>query len=85
MKNLRKPSIVIRLAVCVLAAFSTGSAFSSNPWIESHVSTTYGYVLGRGEAAGRSLAAARPARSDDSKAKAPRRAAAPNPRLASGS
>ena len=85
MKDFLKASIVIRLAACVLPAFSMGSAFASNPWIESHMSATYGYVLGKGEAAGRSLAAATPARSDDSKAKAPRKAAAPNSRPASGS
>jgi hypothetical protein len=42
-------------AACLTAVVTP--AVASNPWIESHVAASYGYVLGKGEAAGRSLAA----------------------------
>jgi mono/diheme cytochrome c family protein len=59
-KDLRRTSVkmFLRLAgtACVLAAALYAPAtLAYQNWIESHVATTYGYVLGKGEAAGRTV------------------------------
>ena len=79
MKDLRKTSTPMCLAraACALAVFCAGPALASNPWIESHVSASYGYVLGKGEAAGRGLTVASSSKSGDPKVRAPRKAAVP--------
>lgn len=89
MKDSRKTSTVIlrRLVQSGCFALVATPALASNPWIESHVSATYGYVLGKSEVAGRSLAAASPAKADDPKTRTPKKAsspATPNTRPASG-
>lgn len=83
MKILRK----LVQAGCIAAAVST-PAFASNPWIESHLSATYGYVIGQGQVAGRTLAAAVPEKAGDPKVQAQRKTgaqASPAARAARGS
>jgi len=76
MKDPRRVGVLrwIALAGCVTAlAASAQPASASSPWIESHLAASYGYVLSKGEAAGRGLAAAS-SRSEDLKARASRKA-----------
>ena len=64
---------VARVGCIAAIAAAAQPASASNPWIETHVAASYGYVLGKGEAAGRGLAVTS-SRSDDPKAKAARKA-----------
>ncbi|HTQ76364.1 MAG TPA: hypothetical protein VMI74_18950 [Burkholderiales bacterium] len=64
---------VARAGCATALAASTQPASASSPWIESHLAASYGYVLSKGEAAGRGLAAAS-SRSEDPKAGASRKA-----------
>jgi hypothetical protein len=56
--------IPLVLAGCVLVAPSARPALAYETLIEAHAAATYGYVLGKGEAAGRSALLAAPGRKD---------------------
>lgn len=67
MKNSRRTGTgmlmrLVRTSCVVTVAFAARPALAYNPWVESHVAATYGYVLGKGEAAGRSVLVAAPSK-----------------------